>query len=536
IRWKNSDPPEGAAERLAEQVRSAEDKLGQWVAQDHGSGPFDHAVLALLMLVEDGDELSDVLEERLEDAVEETFGRQVLRAAMRGRLVVEDTETSSRPTQTGAAAEPTGGSQSAVETSETPPPDAAGTPAAMRVVAPNRSNAPEPVVPEPVVPEPVVSEPVVSEPVAIKPVAAEPAVTEKYVEPIDVQDYDDFASTHHFVDADDVRRSAGMSDPAGLEASIASVLGERLCEGKVGHVAIFCGAIEAIGSTAPVHPDDLESLRLLVDGGPGWTAEAEAAYDRLAAIRRSVDAGTDPPDGVAVPLLIAGLAGAAEHPLSDGDIDRIIAAHFGEDDALGEFLRKLLKVRPGQRLNLEQWRARLCDLDEPVDHQSVAAEAERAVRELRKYLTEQWSAAAGRIQHTHCRNAWLKFIHHASPELDKIFAAGAGKIELNVDVMRRNLRRLNPVSKEIFDRGDVKHNDRKTADRTVAKIRALATDAVERLETVARLRRESPADAFERLPKKELQTILRRDDGLNGFDHLVALGLKMVFADHTPTK
>ncbi len=102
---------------------------------------------------------------------------------------------------------------------------------------------------------------------------------------------------------------------------------------------------------------------------------------------------------------------------------------------------------------------------------------------------------------------------------------------LDIELLESEVRQINAMSLKIFDDGEVKHNDRRTADRTADRIRKLAINAI---RAVAEVQQHSDAVApvaFDALPKAELHEVLQRRETLEDFNRLVTHVLKVLFAN-----
>ena len=120
----------------------------------------------------------------------------------------------------------------------------------------------------------------------------------------------------------------------------------------------------------------------------------------------------------------------------------------------------------------------------------LEAELKQHCRQLRTHIAQIWSAAGGRIQHTHCRNAWKKFMEHIiEPLRDQMLVTDdPGKLIAQLPELRTRLRRLMKAYAQIMDDAEVGKYDRKTTDRAANELASMFKDIVdgaERLQTLA---------------------------------------------------
>lgn len=123
-----------------------------------------------------------------------------------------------------------------------------------------------------------------------------------------------------------------------------------------------------------------------------------------------------------------------------------------------------------------------------LSQEQLEKDFNRQCSQLRIKIAETWMAAGGRIQRTHCRNAWKRFMEQViQPLRDQILAAdGSERLVANIQELRTPLRRLMKTYLQIMDDAEVRMQDRKVADRSAIELESAfkdILDSAERLHT-----------------------------------------------------
>lgn len=115
-----------------------------------------------------------------------------------------------------------------------------------------------------------------------------------------------------------------------------------------------------------------------------------------------------------------------------------------------------------------------------ISREQLAAEINQGCRQLHKYITHNWSAAGGRIKHTHCRDAWKKFMETIIQPIRDLLPTNDNHSRLldNLPDLRRHLQRLAKAYTQVMDNAEVLLRDRRTADRAADELNDLFKDVV----------------------------------------------------------
>lgn len=479
------------------------------------------AVSALLQLVQSGVDLDDEQATHLQIEVEQLFGKSVATAAFRGRLRLEspishDGEVAAALATadlTSVASDslqvvevvpqpvPFDGKQS-VDASEAPPAaevisapaaessdpptkrarveagdarfDAAEAvearsaeggvnPMASVDAAPQASEGPS-ATPEPTAPSPTV--------IATKSI-------------VDYEPYTGFCKTHWVDEAGQVVLVPWM------EKGFATALSARAQEAwELGNAAIaylFARGVVAAGGTDPLGINDLAYADGLLSDPQSQVAGVDSQRsERLRACLASPNA-TDTPN-VGLALMLEALRPTHPCSFTPQEVEALVGHASFNDPALGEVTRFLLDGWSAQLNPLGSLRSRL--LDAPEESMEALEAALRSAQDLlRTQVATLWSAAGGKIQRTHCRAAWAKFIQsEVVPLRDELAPSdprASTKVKWTPDRIRERVIALARSFKRIMDTEQVRHQDRSAAEgaaQQIVEAVEVVSDALRRLE------------------------------------------------------
>lgn len=192
------------------------------------------------------------------------------------------------------------------------------------------------------------------------------------------------------------------------------------------------------------------------------------------------------------------------------------------DEETQESLCTLLELDGPARKLVEEWgRLRrtgnnpaelfLAGDDEAPDADALRAELESKRSALKDKLTRTYSAAGGKVERTHCRDAWDKFVVRAHPQLMKLVDGGG-------DVSRRDVDKLRKYAKRVFDKGGAKFSDRAKMDRAVDEWMELGSEVLEAEDALAGALREQAESNTGLVVQPEVVAILEEDRTSAGLD------------------
>lgn len=478
------------------------------------------AVSALLRLVQSGDDLDDEKAAQLQVEVEKLFGKSVATAALRGKLRLETPiPRDGKAAEASAEAEVASVSSGALKVLEERPPtpstsmqDAApselppsqamiGTPATGYSGAPaeraqseaslgrtgaeaaagtltaeggaNQAPAVE-AAPEASPKATATSESIVARPDGPAAKAA-----------LDYEPFSGFCKTH-WVD------EAGQVVPAPWKAvGFASALSARAREAwELGDAAIaylFARGVIAAGGTDPLGVIDVASADTLLSDPQSHVAGVDTQRSERLRACLANRIGTDEPNfGLA--LMLEALRPTHPCSFTPSEVESLVGLASFNDPALGEVARFLLDGWSAQLNPLSSLRARL--LDAPEESMEVLEAALRSAQDLlRTQVATLWSAAGGKIQRTHCRAAWTKFIQSdvvpLRDELAPPDPRASSKVKWTPDRIRERVIALGRSFKRIMDTEQVRHQDRSAAEgaaQQIVEAVEVVSDALQRLE------------------------------------------------------
>lgn len=500
------------------------------------------AVSALLQLVQSGVDLDDEQATHLQIEVEELFGKSVATAAFRGKLRFESPISGDGEVASGLAAAdltsvasdslqvieapqhpPSDGKQNVAASEAPPSPEMISAPAAESSGAPTerapfeaslaRSDAAEAAEAAEAMEStearpaegsanhvlPVEAAPQASERLSATPEPTTPA--QKVIDTKSTFDYEPFTGfckTHWVDEAGQVVLAPWTTE------GFATALSARAQEAwEIGNAAIaylFARGVVAAGGTDPLGVDDLANADDLLSDPQSQVAGVDSQRsERLRACLASRNATGKPNIGLA--LMLEALRPTHPCSFTPQEVESLVGAASFNDPALGEVARFLLDGWSAQLNPLSSLRARL--LDAPEESMEVLEAALCSAQDLlRTQVAALWSAAGGKIQRTHCRAAWTKFIQsEVVPLRDELAppeSRASSKVKWTPDRIRERVIALGRSFKRIMDAEQVRHQDRSAAEgaaQQIVEAVEVVSEALRRLEA-QRQRSRIPRDGI----------------------------------------
>lgn len=523
-------------------IRARCDELERSLKERVVSTLAERAVRALIRLVDEGERLDDEEAALLQNEAEEIFGKTVAAAAVRGKLIFgatpadikQENDSGSAPiesdragtivpqpipenlnTQFDVKAHIEQVSQSPIANDETQAPTSV---ADDEVVEQTHSSAGDEADGEMSHVEP----PSLANDEATSPINRAQAVEEDAgtfqpalaaAVPTSMQsigdEFESFASfcKSHWVDARGEVVPAPWITP-GFSSELTRQALDAWQFGEPGIAYLFAKATCALGVPTSFEMGDLASADELLSApdSPGTGRDAS----RVNRLRISL---TLPSPSAKLTfgmgLMLEALRPTSPFSFTQPEIEALLERASYNDPALSEIVRFLLSGWAAQLNPLDSLRARL--LEGPQETlEDIKASLRLAQAALRTEVATLWSAAGGRIQRTHCRAAWTKFVtEEVAPLRDDLAPSDprAG-VQLKWKSARLTERvvELGRSFKRIMDAASVKHQDRSVADSAAQQIVTAIShvaDALERLTTQQQHERASydgiPHEAGSRL-------------------------------------
>lgn len=478
------------------------------------------AVSALLRLVHSGDELDDDQATNLQSEVEELFGKSVATAALRGKLRFEAPNTQDgKADEAAAEAEAASASTDADQLVEEPPPPPPNhkeyeAPSEMppllgTIAAPAApsSNAPEEGASRDASPGMPVAEktagalhadggadqvPTVND----APEAGQmPSGTAEQIAPppealapnaaLDYETFSSFCKTHWVDEAGRVVPAPWATE--GFVSALSARAHEAWEKGNAAVAYLFARGVVANGGADPLGVNDLASADSLLSDPQSQVAGVDLRRSERLRARLANPVALDEPNfGLA--LMLEALRPTHPCSYSPSEVESLVELASFNDPALGEVARFLLDGWSAQLDPLSSLRARL--LDAPEESIEALEAALRSAQDLlRTQVATLWSAAGGKIQRTHCRTAWAKFIQSdVAPLRDELAPSdpkARSKVKWTPDRLRERVIALGRSFKRIMDSDNVRHQDRSAAEgaaQHIVEAIEVVSDALQRLE------------------------------------------------------
>ena len=478
------------------------------------------AVSALVRLVQSGNDLDDDQATHLQVEVEELFGKSVATAALRGKLRFKtpisrdgnDAEALAEAEVTRVASDSTqlikellpplwDGKQN-VTSSGTKPSlgmfdtTAAGSSDAPVVRTPveaslGRLDAPEATETRPadeganVIPA-FETAPEASEKAAVTPGPITPTSTGFSAK--STLDYESFTGfcKKHWVDEDGQVVIAPWT-AGGFASALYARAQEAWDLGDAAIAYIFARGVTAGGGADPLSVTDLAAADSLLSNPQSQVAGVDSQRsERLRACVANPNAIGKPNIGLA--LMLEALRPTHPCSFTPPEVDSLVGLASFNDPALGEVAKFLLDGWSAQLNPLSILRARLLDAPEE-SIEALEAALCSAQDLLRTQVAALWSAAGGRIQRTHCRAAWTKFIQSdvvpLRDELAPPDQRASSKVNWTPDHIRERVIALGRSFKRIMDTENVRHQDRSAAEgaaQQIVEAVEVVSDTLQRLE------------------------------------------------------
>lgn len=286
-----------------------------------------------------------------------------------------------------------------------------------------------------------------------------------------------------------------------LHSSLAASCVEAWARGEMGLAYLFCRACASVGVAVPVSPEDLASADELLSApdSPGAGRNPSRA-DWLRGKLVVPCAPDQTPVGIA--LILEALRPTLPCTLTHSEVELLLQGAAYGDPAVAEVIRFLFAGWAAELNPLDSLRTRL--LREPQESvEDLRIALRHAQTALKTEVATLWSAAGGKIKHTHCRAAWTRFVEdEVAPLRDELAPSSqAASVQTKWTRARISVRvvEMSRAFKRIMDTGGVRHLDRSAAESAAQQIVAVIDRLAGILERlVAQQQRSNSYDGIPR--------------------------------------
>lgn len=275
---------------------------------------------------------------------------------------------------------------------------------------------------------------------------------------------------------------------------------QALRDGQLAHLTVFSRAAEAIGSRTCPSPDDVRVLVGLLGGPRIAPRESDLRRTRLGVLMGDDDLRTSLAARLAVFIEAVTQSPFAPLPPAQG---REFAAAAGFSAPIVLVLEGLFTLGSVEDEPLSRLRAALQHIPNR-SAEDLALAITNAEADLRKTIKTLWSAAGGKIERTHCREAWQLFMSKAQVVFSELLEKRSWDDVKRLDGLLAECTR-------IADKLGVKFSDRHRMDRAagelVSKARAVVTarrEAERRSRAIQGHGLPELVDAFHSLPDGDI--------------------------------
>lgn len=300
---------------------------------------------------------------------------------------------------------------------------------------------------------------------------------------------------------------------------------QALKDQRLAHLEVFSRALEARGQMALVAADDLRAMVEILTQPASDSAGGtdNPRLPRLLAVVEEEAARNQ----ILIGALLETLKPSDEAPPTDTDRQKIIDAADINSSDLRILLERLLTFRQhgedGWGKLLKQYQG-----DETLSDADVSEKLAEARQRFQRRVQQLWSAAAGKIEHPHCRKAWREFMETHVRPLVPVLAIGENAddfIGWNIEKLTSQVRKLPVRHAKIADRGGAKKTDRRTMDKAASEIAHLAADVL-RLAQLHSKRLELRNFLGLKLPLRELRVLVTGEPLADTSEELCRLGIQ----------
>jgi hypothetical protein len=287
-----------------------------------------------------------------------------------------------------------------------------------------------------------------------------------------------------------------------FEAELLEAMTAEAHIGRPARLWLFARAAERLGLAPIFATRDLEAMAALQAAPLSRQAGRDEQRGRLFdAVAASGD--VQPTPRWRLTLFLEAVRPSGETPPREEDLEGLVELAGFQTVPLRKLVLGLLLLAARGFEPLEQLRD--CLLSPGAESPGALAqrlEEERAA--FHQLYRELYSAAGGRIERTHCREAWTLFVREAQPVFQPLFPADA---TWDVADMENRLGRLTRRCRKLFDDRDVKFGDRRKMDRAADRLLHGATavnEALRRLHAT----RSARGELLDLVPVAEARALL----------------------------
>ena len=304
-----------------------------------------------------------------------------------------------------------------------------------------------------------------------------------------------------------------------LSASLSALEQQRLA-----HLEVFSRALELRGQMPLIAADDVRAMAEICtqpESESAGGADAPRLPRLLDVAQRDATR-----DQILIGAFLEALKPSDDAPPTDVDRQAILDAAAIVNVDLHILLERLLTFRQhgedGWGKLLQRYSGGEALSDATVSEQLLAA------RELFQLRVQQlWSAAAGKIQRTHCRKAWTAFVEAHVSELVPILSPGEQPDDFSrwdIGKLTNQVRKLTIRHSKIADHAEALRSDRRMMDKAAAEIAALAANVLRLAQLHSK--RETPRHFHGlELPLPELRTLVTGEPLADAAEELCRLGI-----------
>lgn len=308
--------------------------------------------------------------------------------------------------------------------------------------------------------------------------------------------------------------AAPWTDPSTFSQEINKALDRAIEIQDFGQVYLFTKVLGNLGYSGSWNLDDLQSAEAISESPESISAGlSDSRANRLLNLLQMEQSGLDmrlpsflellrpdPDSGICLRF-----EKQLEHLFHDGDLKAIVRY-----------------LAWGQTVSIDALRAIKAQITHgggktPAEFEQ---ELDKNSKELRSRVNELRNAAGGKLQQTHCRNAWKHYMDSVvQPLYDNVLGTSRSKRNLTQELskLRLAVRRMKKSYTQIMDDRSVKLNDRSMADRRAAELEKGFTEILDGLEKLNSLG-DTPSQI--QIPIESVRRLQEDHDGRDAVEEL----------------
>ena len=337
--------------------------------------------------------------------------------------------------------------------------------------------------------------------------------------PTELRSFDPFAA-QYWIAADGSCQTVPWNDREAFARALSRGQLTALRERDFPRLAALARAGEHLGLQELISMREIDAVAQLLSS-PGNSVAGTSVARTHALTEAAFADWPGAPQGFKLALFLEAVRPSPELFRIAQSLNELLGRANFEDRALHDVVLWLLKSalqssHVGQ--GIERLRASIQQAP-PVRPEQAEERLAAARKTLQETFTKLFPAAGGKIQRTHCREAWSTFVNRYRELFHRLYPVAKGGIATwNPVKLRAEIAAMPATYTDIFERGAALHVDRQQMDRAALQL----VNAVDTVNSAmeAWLEAQQPTPHRPEPPVKKEALDLRRDDASDPAERL----------------